>query len=96
MMDIIMDKSIFSFIGEYSRYLQPGLLLDNHSIINYINKSSSDTLTNCSTKGGSHSVTQGWAESNTTTSGVSDGWIKSNGYSDSYTTGHSETSNKEH
>ncbi|KAL6627957.1 hypothetical protein U3516DRAFT_777023 [Neocallimastix sp. 'constans'] len=59
-------------------------------------RSSSNTSTQCSTKGSSHSIAQDWSESNTNTSGASDEWAKSNGYSDSYTTGHSETSSKEH
>jgi len=93
-------------MADQSRLQRVSIRSEENSAIDQLNqqyqlalagtRSSSDTLTNGSTKGGSHSVTQGWAESNTSISGVSDGWIKSNGYSDSYTTGHSETCNKEH
>ena len=93
-------------MADQSRLQRVSIRSEENSAIDQLNqqyqlalagtRSSSDTFTQGSTKGGSHSVTQGWAESNTSTSGVSDGWTKSNGYSDSYTTGHSETSNKEH
>eukprot|EP00833_Pecoramyces_ruminatium_P005788 jgi/Orpsp1_1/1179820/evm.model.c7180000070882.1 len=52
----------------------------------------SDSYTTITSNGGSHSQSSNWS---TDSSGISNSWTTSNGYSDSYTKGHLETSTEE-
>jgi len=58
-------------------------------------RTSGSSTSHASTKGGSNTVTDTWSECITDSSGISDGWTNSTGYSDAHTTGYGETSTKE-
>ncbi|ORX96173.1 hypothetical protein LY90DRAFT_643553 [Neocallimastix californiae] len=58
-------------------------------------RSTSDTTTTIHQTGGSITDSVNWSDAYTTTSGFSNSWGETNGYSDAHTVGHSETSTEE-
>ncbi|KAG4081764.1 hypothetical protein H8356DRAFT_1438372 [Neocallimastix lanati (nom. inval.)] len=92
-------------MGDQSRIQRAGIRSSENIAIDQANlqyqlalagtHSSSDTVTHGSTRGGSISSSKGWSDTATTTSGFSNNWANTVGYSDARTTGHSETSTKE-
>ncbi|KAL6590077.1 hypothetical protein U3516DRAFT_858057 [Neocallimastix sp. 'constans'] len=92
-------------MGDQSRIQRAGIRSSENIAIDQANlqyqlalagtHSSSDTVTHGSTRGGSISSSKGWTDTATTTSGFSNSWANTVGYSDARTTGHSETSTKE-
>ncbi|KAL6589174.1 hypothetical protein U3516DRAFT_806842 [Neocallimastix sp. 'constans'] len=92
-------------MGDQSRIQRAGIRSSENIAIDQANlqyqlalagtHSSSDIVTHGSTTGGSISSSKGWSDTATTTSGFSNSWANTVGYSDARTTGHSETSTKE-
>ncbi|KAL6592993.1 hypothetical protein U3516DRAFT_852653 [Neocallimastix sp. 'constans'] len=103
--EIIGQYGNFVAMGDQSRIQRAGIRSSKNIAIDQANlqyqlalagtHSSSDTVTHGSTRGGSISSSKGWYDTATTTSGFSNSWVNTVGYSDARTTGHSETSTKE-